>query len=83
MLWYVQVNLPQYFAVHLRPAGNRTQQLASVDKVKFVVVKPFKVIVVNFEFQVRRDPGRLDGGEIDAFDGGFGVSIGHVPFRSV
>lgn len=73
------VNIPQYFPVHLRPAGNCTQQLASVNQVIFVVVKPLKVIVVDFEFQVWGDPRRLDGGEVDAFDGGFGVRIGHVP----
>lgn len=77
MVWCV--NIPQYFAVHLRPVGNGSQQLARMDKVIFVVVEPFEVIIINFEFQVRRDPGRLDGGEIDAFDAGFGMIIGHVP----
>lgn len=72
-------DVPQYFAVHFGPAGNRAQQLASMDQVIFVMVKPLKVIVVDFEFQVWGDPRRLDGGEVDAFDGGFGVRIGHVP----
>ena len=50
-----------------------------MDQVVRVFIQPVQVIIVDFEFQIWGDPGRLDGGEINAFDGGFGVGIGDVP----
>lgn len=52
------------------------QRVAEVDKVELVVgVDPFFLKVVDEEVDVFRDEGGLDGGEIDAGDGGVGVSV--------
>lgn len=50
-----------------------------MDQVVLVLVQPVQIIIIDFELEIGRDPGRLDGGEINAFDGSFGMGIGDVP----
>jgi hypothetical protein len=39
-----------------------------VYEVVAVAIDPFFVVVVNLEFEIRRNPRGLDWGKIDAFD---------------
>ena len=79
MVLFVVLHVPQHLAIHLDPVGYGPQQLARMDQVVLVFVQPVQVVIVDFEFEIWRDPGRLDGGEINAFDGGFGMGIGDIP----
>ena len=79
MVLFVVLHIPQHLAIHLDPVGYGPQQLARMDQVVLVFVQPVQVVIVDFEFEIWRDPGRLDGGEVNAFDGRFGVGIGDIP----
>ena len=79
MVFFVVLHIPQHLAIHLDPVGYGPQQLARMDQVVLVFVQPVQVVIVDFEFEIGRDPGRLDRGEINAFNGRFGVGVGDIP----
>lgn len=64
----------------LAPVGDGAHHAAAVDEVEGLVgaVGPVAFDVVDVKFEVRRDPGWLDGAEICADYFGFGVFVGEV-----
>lgn len=67
------------FAVEGGPVRDAAVQVAQVDKVKVVGrVGPGELGVVDLEAEVGRDPGGLDGADVEADDRGRGVLVGKV-----
>ena len=63
----------------LRPVSNRTSQVACADEVEVVSFEgPVGFDVVDEEFEVRRDPGGLDGAEVGTDYSGVGVCVCEV-----
>lgn len=64
-------------AEQARPVGYTAAQGAAVDVVKTFAgrVGPFGLDVIDVEFDVGGDEGRLDRGEVDAHHDGFGVVV--------
>lgn len=62
-----------------RPSWVRSPATRAHGPGRTFLVQPVQIIIIDFELEIGRDPGRLDGGEINAFDGSFGMGIGDVP----
>ena len=62
-----------------RPVSDRTGKVACADEVEVVSSEsPVGFDIIDEEFEVRRDPGGLDGAEVGADYSGVGVGVCEV-----